>query len=79
MGGANGLVNLRGAEGGWFEMDRLNEFFNLPLTHPVRNNRGLRGGCRSIIKILIAKLRGIELGNTAGWNSESRPVSCFFT
>jgi uncharacterized protein DUF6589 len=26
---ANGLVNLRGAEDGWFEIDRLNEFFNL--------------------------------------------------
>ena len=28
---ANGLVNLRGAEDGWFEMDRLNEFFNLQM------------------------------------------------
>jgi hypothetical protein len=26
---ANSLVNLRGTEDGWFEMDRLNEFFNL--------------------------------------------------
>src|SRR5436305_2072603 len=26
---ANGLVNLRGAADSWFEMDRLNEFFNL--------------------------------------------------
>jgi hypothetical protein len=28
---ANSLVNLRGAEDGWFEMDRLNEFFNLQM------------------------------------------------
>jgi len=28
---ANGLVNLRGAEDSWFEMDRLNEFFNLQM------------------------------------------------
>lgn len=28
---ANGLVNLRGADDGWFEMDRLNEFFNLQM------------------------------------------------
>lgn len=28
---ANGLVNLRGAKDGWFEMDRLNEFFNLQM------------------------------------------------
>jgi hypothetical protein len=28
---ANGLVNLRGTEDGWFEMDRLNEFFNLQM------------------------------------------------
>lgn len=26
---ANGLVNLQGTKDGWFEMDRLNEFFNL--------------------------------------------------
>ncbi|RJE22629.1 hypothetical protein PHISCL_05052 [Aspergillus sclerotialis] len=28
---ANGLVNPRGAEDSWFEMDRLNEFFNLQM------------------------------------------------
>lgn len=28
---ANGLVNLRGTADGWFEMDRLNEFFNLQM------------------------------------------------
>jgi hypothetical protein len=28
---ANGLVNIRGADDGWFEMDRLNEFFNLQM------------------------------------------------
>jgi hypothetical protein len=28
---ANGLVNLRGAGDSWFEMDRLNEFFNLQM------------------------------------------------
>jgi hypothetical protein len=28
---ANGLVNLRGTTDGWFEMDRLNEFFNLEM------------------------------------------------
>ena len=28
---ANGLVNLRGTKDGWFEMDRLNEFFNLQM------------------------------------------------
>lgn len=28
---ANGLVNIRGAHDGWFEMDRLNEFFNLQM------------------------------------------------
>ncbi|KAH7394801.1 hypothetical protein BKA66DRAFT_606463 [Pyrenochaeta sp. MPI-SDFR-AT-0127] len=28
---ANGLVNLRSADDGWFEMDRLNEFFNLQM------------------------------------------------
>jgi hypothetical protein len=28
---ANGLVNLRGTSDGWFEMDRLNEFFNLEM------------------------------------------------
>lgn len=28
---ANGLVNLRGTDDGWFEMDRLNEFFNLQM------------------------------------------------
>jgi hypothetical protein len=28
---ANGLVNLRGANDSWFEMDRLNEFFNLQM------------------------------------------------
>lgn len=28
---ANGLVNVRGAKDGWFEMDRLNEFFNLQM------------------------------------------------
>ncbi len=28
---ANGLVNLRGTNDGWFEMDRLNEFFNLQM------------------------------------------------
>jgi hypothetical protein len=27
----NGLVNLRGTNDGWFEMDRLNEFFNLQM------------------------------------------------
>jgi hypothetical protein len=26
---ANGLVNQRGTNDSWFEMDRLNEFFNL--------------------------------------------------
>jgi hypothetical protein len=28
---ANGLVNLRGTNDSWFEMDRLNEFFNLQM------------------------------------------------
>jgi hypothetical protein len=28
---ANGLVNIRGAEDSWFEIDRLNEFFNLQM------------------------------------------------
>ncbi|KAL4861150.1 hypothetical protein BDV12DRAFT_73472 [Aspergillus spectabilis] len=28
---AHGLVNLSGAEDSWFEMDRLNEFFNLQM------------------------------------------------
>ncbi|KAJ5562286.1 hypothetical protein N7461_001047 [Penicillium sp. DV-2018c] len=28
---ANGLVNIRGAEDSWFEIDRLNEFFNLEM------------------------------------------------
>lgn len=28
---ANGLVNLRGTDDGWFEIDRLNEFFNLQM------------------------------------------------
>lgn len=28
---ANGLVNIRGHEDSWFEMDRLNEFFNLQM------------------------------------------------
>ena len=28
---ANSLVNLHGTNDGWFEMDRLNEFFNLQM------------------------------------------------
>jgi hypothetical protein len=28
------LVNLRGTEDGWFEMDRLNECFNLQISEP---------------------------------------------
>jgi hypothetical protein len=28
---SNGLVNLRGASDSWFEIDRLNEFFNLEM------------------------------------------------
>jgi hypothetical protein len=28
---ANGLVNIRGSEDSWFEIDRLNEFFNLQM------------------------------------------------
>jgi len=28
---ANGLVNLRGTNNGWFKIDRLNEFFNLQM------------------------------------------------
>ncbi|KAJ5733290.1 hypothetical protein N7533_013737 [Penicillium manginii] len=36
---ANGLVNLRGAEDGWFEIDRLNEFFNLHMKTPMATRR----------------------------------------
>ena len=36
---ANGLVNLRGAEDGWFEIDRLNEFFNLQMKTLMVNRR----------------------------------------
>lgn len=36
---ANGLVNLRGAEDGWFEIDRLNEFFNLHMKTLVATRR----------------------------------------
>lgn len=35
----NGLVNLRGAENGWFEMDRLNEFFNLQMKNLMATRR----------------------------------------
>ena len=36
---ANGLVNLRGAEDGWFEIDRLNELFNLQMKTLMVNRR----------------------------------------
>ena len=36
---ANGLVNLRGAEDSWFEMDRLNEFFNLQMKNLMATRR----------------------------------------
>ena len=36
---ANGLVNLRGAEDGWFEIDRLNEFFSLHMKTLVATRR----------------------------------------
>jgi hypothetical protein len=36
---ANGLVNLRGANDGWFEMDRLNEFFNLHMKNLMIDRR----------------------------------------
>jgi hypothetical protein len=36
---ANGLVNLRGTKDGWFEMDRLNEFFNLQMKNLMATRR----------------------------------------
>ena len=36
---ANGLVNLRGADDSWFEMDRLNEFFNLQMKELMATRR----------------------------------------
>lgn len=38
---ANGLVNLRGAEDSWFEMDRLNEFFNLQMKTLTRRTSSI--------------------------------------
>ena len=36
---ANSLVNLRGTDDGWFEMDRLNEFFNLQMKELMATRR----------------------------------------
>jgi hypothetical protein len=36
---ANGLVNLRGKDDSWFEMDRLNEFFNLQMKNIMATRR----------------------------------------
>jgi hypothetical protein len=36
---ANGLVNLRGKDDSWFEMDRLNEFFNLEMREIMATRR----------------------------------------
>lgn len=36
---ANGLVNIRGAADSWFEMDRLNEFFNLHMRDLMATRR----------------------------------------
>jgi len=36
---ANGLVNLRGTHDSWFEMDRLNEFFNLQMKELMATRR----------------------------------------
>jgi hypothetical protein len=36
---ANSLVNIRGAEDSWFEMDRLNEFFNLHMKNLMATRR----------------------------------------
>ncbi len=36
---ANSLVNLRGTDDGWFEMDRLNEFFNLQMKDLMTTRR----------------------------------------
>jgi len=36
---ANGLVNLRGAEDSWFEMDRLSEFFSLHMKKLMSTRR----------------------------------------
>lgn len=36
---ANGLVNLRGQSDSWFEMDRLNEFFNLQMKNLMSARR----------------------------------------
>ena len=36
---ANGLINLRGTDDSWFEMDRLNEFFNLQMKELMATRR----------------------------------------
>lgn len=36
---ANGLVNQKGREDTWYEMDRLNEFFNLTMKNIMANRR----------------------------------------
>jgi hypothetical protein len=47
---ANGLVNLRGAKDGWFEMDRLNEFFNLQMKQIMAARRTSTIECAELFR-----------------------------
>jgi hypothetical protein len=47
---ANGLVNLRGTKDGWFEMDRLNEFFNLQMKILMATRRTSTIDCAELFR-----------------------------
>ena len=47
---ANGLVNLRGTKDGWFEMDRLNEFFNLQMKTLMATRRTSTIDCADLFR-----------------------------
>jgi hypothetical protein len=47
---ANGLVNLRGTKDGWFEMDRLNEFFNLQMKTLMATRRTSTIDCAELFR-----------------------------
>jgi hypothetical protein len=47
---SNGLVNLRGAEDSWFEMDRLNEFFNLQMKILMATRRTSTIDCAELFR-----------------------------
>lgn len=47
---ANGLVNLRGAEDSWFEIDRLNEFFNLQMKTLMATRRTSTIDCAELFR-----------------------------